>query len=118
MTRSWPTASISTVSGLPRPSKDFEWVRRALGVTSWNVIGESYGTTVAMTLLAHHPASVRSAVLDSLNPPDAFFGMPWSQRVAHARDAFLAACNDDRRCKATTPDLPDIISPGRGQAGA
>ena len=89
--------------------EDFEWVRRALGVTSWNVIGESYGTTVAMTLLAHHPASVRSAVLDSLNPPDAFFGMPWSQRVAHARDAFLAACNDDRRCKATTPDLPDIF---------
>lgn len=86
--------------------EDFEWVRRALGVTTWDVIGESYGTTVAMTLLAHHPDTVRSAVLDSLNPPDAFFGMPWSQRVAHARDAFLAACQADTSCSAATPDLP------------
>ena len=50
-------------------------MRRALGVARWNVVGESYGTTVAMTLLAHHPDSIRSAVPDSLNPPDAFFGM-------------------------------------------
>ncbi len=56
--------------------EDFEWVRRALGVARWNLVGESYGTTVAMTLLARHPDSVRSAVLDSLNPPDAFFAMP------------------------------------------
>ena len=86
--------------------EDFEWVRRALGVARWNVVGESYGTTVATTLLARHPESVRSAVLDSLNPPDSFFVMPWSRRVAHARDAFLAACEADPRCQAATPDLP------------
>lgn len=86
--------------------EDFEWVRRALGVARWNVVGESYGTTVAMTLLARHAGSVRAAVLDSVNPPDAFFGILWSQRVAHARDAFLAACDADPSCKASTPDLP------------
>ncbi len=88
--------------------EDYERVRRALGLTRWNVIGESYGTTVAMTLLALHPESVRSAVLDSLNPPDAFFGMPWSARVARARDAFFAACGTNPACSATYPDLAGL----------
>ncbi len=86
--------------------EDFDWVRRALGVPRWNVIGESYGTTVAMTMLARHPESMRSAVLDSLNPPDAYFGMPWSARVARARDAFFAACGISPACAA--PDLAGL----------
>ena len=77
--------------GTVATADDYEWVRRALGISRWNVIGESYGTTVAMTLLARHPAAIRSAVLDSLYPPDTYFGMPWSERVASARDAFLSA---------------------------
>ncbi len=97
--------------------EDFEWVRRALGVARWNVVGESYGTTVAMTLLARHPDSVRSAVLDSLNPPDAFFAMPWSRRVAQARDAFLAVCEADPRCRAATPDLPGSYRQAVAQLG-
>lgn len=81
--------------------EDYEWVRRALGVARWNVVGESYGTTVAMTLLARHTDSIRSAVLDSVNPPDVFFGMPWSMRVAQAREALLAACHADTDCGAS-----------------
>ncbi len=92
--------------GTAATAEDFEWVRRALGVARWNVVGESYGTSVATTLLARHPDGIRSAVLDSLDPPDAFFAMPWSRRVAQARDAFLAACEADPRCRAATPDLP------------
>ena len=77
--------------GTAATADDYEWVRQALGIERWNVVGESYGTTVAMTLLARHPEAIRSAVLDSLNPPDAYLGMPWSERVASARDAFFAA---------------------------
>ena len=84
---------------------DYEWVRRALGVDRWNVVGESYGTTVAMSLLARHAEHIRTAVLDSLNPPDAYFGMPWSARVASARDAFFAARDADRDGTAPPPDL-------------
>ena len=85
--------------------EDYEWVRRALNLDRWNVVGESYGTTVASTLLARHPERVRSAVLDSLNPPDSFFGMPWSNRMALARDALLAACEATPACNTSTPDL-------------
>jgi pimeloyl-ACP methyl ester carboxylesterase len=81
--------------GTAATADDYEWVRQALGIERWNVVGESYGTTVAMTLLARHPEAIRSAVLDSLNPPDAFFGMPWSERVASARESFLVASRPD-----------------------
>jgi pimeloyl-ACP methyl ester carboxylesterase len=82
---------------------DFEWVRRALGIERWNVYGESYGTTVAMTLLALHPDTVRSAVLDSIYPPDP---RPMnSANVADALDAFFRYCASDQACAAAYPDL-------------
>jgi pimeloyl-ACP methyl ester carboxylesterase len=83
--------------------EDFEWVRRALGIASWNVYGESYGTTVAMTLVALHPGAVRSVVLDSIYPPDP---MPLrSSVVSDARDAFFAHCARDDACATSFPDL-------------
>jgi pimeloyl-ACP methyl ester carboxylesterase len=82
---------------------DFEWVRRALGIERWNVYGESYGTTVAMTLVALHPETVRAAVLDSIYPPDP---RPMqSANVADALDAFFRYCAGDQACAAAYPDL-------------
>ena len=75
---------------------DFESVRRALNIAQWNLYGESYGTDVAMTLAALHPATVRSVVLDSMYPPD-----PRPSRasiVAAARKAFLELCDSDSNC--------------------
>ena len=84
---------------------DFEAVRRALGLRQWNLYGESYGTTVAMTLMARFPKTVRSAVLDSLYPPDP---LPrWSERVAQARGALFSLCQQDEACAAPYPDLAE-----------
>lgn len=47
---------------------DIEAVRVALGVERWNVVGVSYGTTVALELLRRHPETVRSAIIDSAYP--------------------------------------------------
>jgi pimeloyl-ACP methyl ester carboxylesterase len=83
--------------------EDFEWVRQALGVERWNVYGVSYGTTVAMTLAALHPDTIRSVVLDSIYPPDP---IPlWSTIVSGARDAFFANCARDNVCSTSFPDL-------------
>jgi pimeloyl-ACP methyl ester carboxylesterase len=82
---------------------DFEGVRRALRLERWNVYGESYGTTVAMTLVALHPDTVRSAVLDSIYPPDP---RPMhSANVADALDAFFRYCAADQACAAAYPNL-------------
>jgi pimeloyl-ACP methyl ester carboxylesterase len=84
-------------------AEDFEWVRQALGIEQWNVYGESYGTAVAMTLTALYPDAVRSAVLDSIYPPDPV--PPWSAVVSDDRDAFFAHCAQDEACSASFPDL-------------
>lgn len=84
-------------------AEDYEWVRRALGVQRWNVYGESYGTTVAMMMIALYPDRIRAAVLDSLYPPDP---MPlWSTLVADARAAFFASCSGSETCGSSFPDL-------------
>jgi pimeloyl-ACP methyl ester carboxylesterase len=83
--------------------EDFEQVRQALHLAQWNVFGESYGTTVAMTLVALHPETVRSAVLDSIYAPDPI--PPWSTVVNDARDALFAHCAGDDACSAAFPDL-------------
>src|SRR5215831_15644947 len=85
--------------------EDFERVRQALRVERWNVYGESYGTTVAMTLVALHPNAVRAAVLDSIYPPDP---VPLSSTtVSDARDAFFAYCARDKVCSTSFPDLAE-----------
>jgi pimeloyl-ACP methyl ester carboxylesterase len=82
---------------------DFESVRQALGVERWNVYGESYGTTVAMSLVALHPDTVRTAVLDSIYPPDP---RPMqSANVDDALGAFFAYCASDQTCATAFPDL-------------
>ncbi len=86
--------------------QDFDTVRQALGVQRWNVFGVSYGTTVAMTLMARYPDTLRSVVVDSVNPPDPVLP-PWSRNVADARDAFFAACDKDAACAAAYPHLAD-----------
>jgi pimeloyl-ACP methyl ester carboxylesterase len=85
--------------------EDFERVRQALRVERWNVYGESYGTTVAMTLVALHPDAVRAVVLDSIYPPDP---VPlWSSIVGDARDAFFAHCVRDKLCSTSFPGLAE-----------
>jgi pimeloyl-ACP methyl ester carboxylesterase len=92
---------------------DFDWVRRALGVERWNVYGESYGTTVAMTLAAQHPETIRSLVLDSIYPPDP---VPlWSTRVGDSRDAFFAYCAQDTACTRSFPDLAQLYRAALGR---
>jgi pimeloyl-ACP methyl ester carboxylesterase len=84
-------------------AEDLEWVRRALQIERWNVYGESYGTTVAMTLVALHPDTVRTVILDSIYPPDP---VPlWSTTVNDARDAFFASCARDSVCSTSFPNL-------------
>jgi pimeloyl-ACP methyl ester carboxylesterase len=87
-------------------AEDLEWVRKALQIERWNVYGESYGTTVAMTLAALHPDTVRTVVLDSIYPPDP---VPlWSTTVNDARNAFFANCARDKICSTSFPDLAEI----------
>lgn len=89
--------------GTRTTAEDLDLVRRALGVARWNVYGESYGTTVAMTLAVLHPETLRSLVLDSIYPPDPL-PSGW-ETVADARSALFAACAAEAACREAYPDL-------------
>ncbi len=83
---------------------DFEAVRQALGVGRWNIYALSYGTAVAMTMMALHPESLRAVVLDSVLPPDPV-PMTTSQTFGRALDMLFAACQTDAVCTAAHPGL-------------
>src|SRR6516225_1442412 len=92
--------------GTRTTAEDIDQVRQALGIGRWNVYSESYGTTVAMTLMALHPDTLRSVVLDSVYPPDPT-PRP-STIIGTARAAFFEVCTQDRACAGVTPDLAGL----------
>lgn len=84
---------------------DLDDVRRALGIRQWNLFGISYGTRLALTVLRDHPDGVRSAVLDSVYPPEVDAIAEEVRAVWRAVDALLAHCGADRACNRTYPDV-------------
>lgn len=57
--------------GTDTSARDMEVLRRALGETTLNFLGLSYGTWLGATYAALHPDRVRAFVLDSAFPPGA-----------------------------------------------
>jgi pimeloyl-ACP methyl ester carboxylesterase len=80
-------------------------LRIALGYERANYYGTSYGTSLGLALILDHPESVRSIILDSVQPPQAD---PNNERALNAYQAFgklFAACAADDYCDQTYPDL-------------
>jgi len=88
---------------------DFEAVRQALGIGRWNVYALSYGTAVAMTMMALHPENLRAVVLDSVLPPDPL-PMTLPQTFGRALQMLFAACRADTTCATAHPDLAAAFS--------
>lgn len=90
-------------------ASDVEELRLALGYPAWNLYGVSYGTRLALTVMRDHPAGVRSAILDSVYPPqvDAY-----ADHAANAERAFgtlFSACEHQPRCASAYPDLEGTL---------
>jgi pimeloyl-ACP methyl ester carboxylesterase len=83
---------------------DLEAVMQALGISRWNIYALSYGTTVAMTMMALHPESLRAVVLDSVFPPEPL-PMTLPQTFGQALDLLFAACGADAVCAIAHPNL-------------
>ena len=80
-------------------------LRRAFGYAQWNLLGVSYGTRLAQTVLRDYPRGVRSVVLDSAFPLDAdLFGGIYSG-MDRAFNALFDACAAEPGCASAYPDL-------------
>jgi pimeloyl-ACP methyl ester carboxylesterase len=90
--------------GTRATSRDAERLRLALGIARWDIISVSYGTIVALDMMAANPRSVGSVVLDSpvgLVPTQETRETPLQRPVLN----LFVACERDAACNAAYPHL-------------
>lgn len=73
--------------------------------TSYNLIGVSYGTRLALAIMRDHPALVRSAVLDAVYPAGIDAYAEQALNLQYALYELFDACASDSACNAAYPDL-------------
>lgn len=79
---------------------DVEAIRTALGYERWNLYGISYGTKLALEVIRQHPEAVRTAVLDSVFPPQVDSVRENPATFVASFDAVVAACEAEPECAA------------------
>lgn len=85
--------------------KDFEYVRRRIGVEQWNIWGGSYGTRMGLLYMKTHPEAIRTAVLDGVAAPNAKLFETAPGDAQHSLDVMITDCLADGACKAAFPSI-------------
>lgn len=85
--------------------QDVDAVRQALGATTLNLIGASYGTRAALEYMRQFGPSVRRSVIDGVAPPDMVLPASVSPDSQAALNALLQACEADAGCARHYPSL-------------
>lgn len=83
---------------------DVNDLRTALGYETLDLYGISYGTRLALTALRDHPEAVRSAIIDSVFPPQTTITKA-PLNFQRSLDVMFADCKADANCDAAYPDL-------------
>ncbi|MGW8319304.1 MAG: alpha/beta hydrolase [Candidatus Promineifilaceae bacterium] len=85
--------------------RDIIALRHALGYEQWNLYGTSFSTSLMLLVMEADPDGVRSAILESVKPPN-------ETTFAHQADSGLRAiqqmftdCAADAGCAAAYPEL-------------
>lgn len=85
---------------------DVDALRAALGYERIVLFGQSYGSRLALAVMAQHPEIVAAAILDSVLPPQAASGRLSTRRFSAALNRLLRACASHASCGKAYPDLP------------
>ena len=94
-----------TLYNSQQSAADLDMLRRALGYESWNVLGISYGTRLALTAMRDYPEGIRSVILDSVYPPEVNAYEEEAINGARAIEALLSGCAVHTPCNVAYPDL-------------
>lgn len=86
-------------------ARDIEAVRVALGYSSLNLLGFSYGTRASQVYLRAYPRSVRTASLGSMVPMDADVLLEFPGAAEATLNGTFDACDADAACRAAFPAL-------------
>lgn len=82
----------------------------ALGYEKVNLIGISYGTRLALTIMRDFPEIVRSAILDSVVPMESKMFNRRATDVQYALDKVFDDCASSPRCNSAYPDLRNTFN--------
>ncbi len=86
-------------------AQDIIDLRQLLGIKSWNLYGLSYSTWIMMDVMRMDPAGVRSALLESVEPPDVPYDEMGNANLQRSLDVLFDACATDLNCSRSYPDL-------------
>ena len=88
---------------------DLEAIREALGYSSLNLYGVSYGSRVAQHFARRYPTSTRTVVIDGVVPPQVALGPDIATESQKAVDNILARCAEDAVCSERFPDIDETF---------
>lgn len=81
----------------------------ALEIPQANLVGFSYGTRLALSVLRNYPERVRSVVLDAVVPPQINTYSQPAREAQRALDTLFRACRSDNACASAYPDLENAF---------
>jgi pimeloyl-ACP methyl ester carboxylesterase len=90
-------------------ASDFNDLRQVLGYAQWNLYGTSYGTRLGLEILRDYPQGVRSAVIDSVLPPNVDWLDTEPANTQRALDLLFTTCAADSACSAAYPNLRTVF---------
>lgn len=80
----------------------------ALGYDQVDLLGISYGTRLALTLMRDYPDQIRSVVLDGVLPLEVNRNATLIRNADRAYEALFAACEANAACADAYPDLRTV----------
>jgi pimeloyl-ACP methyl ester carboxylesterase len=91
-------------------ARDFEIVRIALGYDQWNLWGGSYGSRLGLEILRLHPETVRAAVFDSVQAPQADLVAEWPDHLRSSVDLLAETCAASPDCHNAYGDSSALLT--------
>jgi pimeloyl-ACP methyl ester carboxylesterase len=88
---------------------DLNDLRLALGYDQVNLYGTSYGTRIILGVLRDYPQGVRSAIIDSVYPPQVSLYVEYPHNAQRAFEIIFEDCAADPDCQAKYPNLRETF---------
>jgi len=96
---------------------DLDAVRKALGYSSIDLYGVSYGTRVAQLYMRRFPQSVHAVILDGVTYPEQAIGPDTPEDGERALQLIVKRCQDSTDCSKAYPDLQRDLDGLRARFG-
>lgn len=88
---------------------DINDLRIALGYEQINLLGVSYGSRLALTVMRDFPEALRSVVIGAVYPPQVDLFTDTIASTDRVLNELFAGCAADAECSAAYPDLQNVF---------